>query len=61
MKTRKQPTAAATTSLVCFVELVTRNAAWTRRRVKNTKKYAKHVARDAFFWTWPLVNSKENI
>ena len=26
------------------------------RRVKNTKKYANHVARDAFFWTWPLVN-----
>jgi hypothetical protein len=26
------------------------------RRVKITKEYAKHVARDAFFWAWPLVN-----
>jgi hypothetical protein len=24
--------------------------------VKITKEYVKHVARDAFFWTWPLVN-----
>lgn len=26
------------------------------RSVKITKEYAKHVARDAFFWAWPLVN-----
>ncbi len=25
-------------------------------RVKITKEYARHVARDAFFWAWPLVN-----
>jgi hypothetical protein len=25
-------------------------------RVKITREYAKHVARDAFFWAWPLVN-----
>jgi hypothetical protein len=25
-------------------------------RVKLTKEYARHVARDAFFWAWPLVN-----
>jgi hypothetical protein len=25
-------------------------------RVKITAAYAKHVARDAFFWAWPLVN-----
>ena len=25
-------------------------------RVKITEEYAKHVARDAFFWAWPLVN-----
>jgi hypothetical protein len=25
-------------------------------RVKITKEYGKHVARDAFFWAWPLVN-----
>jgi hypothetical protein len=36
---------------------------WTRAlppgpdlRVKITEEYAKHVARDAFFWAWPLVN-----
>lgn len=25
-------------------------------RVKLTEEYAKHVARDAYFWAWPLVN-----
>jgi hypothetical protein len=25
-------------------------------RVKITKEYARHVARDAFFWAWPMVN-----
>jgi hypothetical protein len=25
-------------------------------RVKITEAYARHVARDAFFWAWPLVN-----
>jgi hypothetical protein len=25
-------------------------------RVKITVEYAKHVARDAYFWAWPLVN-----
>ena len=25
-------------------------------RIKITKEYAKHVARDAFFRAWPLVN-----
>jgi hypothetical protein len=25
-------------------------------RVKITEAYAAHVARDAFFWAWPLVN-----
>jgi hypothetical protein len=25
-------------------------------RVKITEEYAKHVARDAYFWAWPLVN-----
>src|SRR6185312_244734 len=25
-------------------------------RVKVTEAYAAHVARDAFFWAWPLVN-----
>jgi hypothetical protein len=25
-------------------------------RVKITAEYAKHVARDAYFWAWPMVN-----
>ena len=25
-------------------------------RVKVTEQYAKHIARDAYFWAWPLVN-----
>lgn len=25
-------------------------------RVKITVEYAKHVGRDAYFWTWPMVN-----
>jgi hypothetical protein len=25
-------------------------------RVKITEEYAKHVARDAYFWAWPLMN-----
>jgi hypothetical protein len=25
-------------------------------RVKITEEYARHVARDAFFWAWPLIN-----
>ena len=25
-------------------------------RTKITEDYARHVARDAYFWTWPLVN-----
>src|SRR3954469_4627338 len=25
-------------------------------RVKFTEEYARHVARDAYFWAWPLVN-----
>src|SRR6516164_4446679 len=25
-------------------------------RGKVTEAYAKHVARDAYFWAWPLVN-----
>jgi hypothetical protein len=40
---------------------------WTRAlppgpdpRVKITEEYAKHVARDAFFWAWPLVNIYNN-
>ena len=25
-------------------------------RVKITEAYAAHVARDAYFWAWPMVN-----
>ena len=27
-------------------------------RVKITEEYAKGVARDAYFWAWPLVNMR---
>jgi hypothetical protein len=45
-------------------QLVTPSPGWSRAlppgpdaRVKITDAYAAHVARDAFFWTWPLVNT----
>src|SRR6516165_12526517 len=25
-------------------------------KVKITEAYARHVARDAYFWAWPMVN-----
>ena len=60
MKAYKQPTAAATTHMTSNV---TPSPNWSHamppgpdRRVKITKEYAKYVARDAFFWAWPLVN-----
>ena len=59
MKTQKQPTASAAP----VTSDVAPSPIWSLamppgpdRRVKITKEYAKHVARDAFFWTWPLVN-----
>ena len=27
-----------------------------RTRASRTEAYAAHVARDAFFWAWPLIN-----
>ena len=42
---------------------LTASPSWTRAlppapdtRMKVTEDYAKHVARDAYFWAWPLVN-----
>jgi len=42
---------------------ITPSPSWTRAmpagpdtRVKITEEYAKHVARDVYFWAWPLVN-----
>jgi hypothetical protein len=26
-------------------------------RVKITEAYAKHIGSDAYFWTWPMVNT----
>src|SRR5215469_16906154 len=59
MKTQKQPTASAAP----VTSDVAPSPNWSHamppgpdRRIKITKEYAKHVARDAFFWTWPLVN-----
>jgi hypothetical protein len=61
MKTQKHPTAAAATSPAIYDVAPSQN--WSHAmppgpdiHVKITKEYAKHVARDAFFWTWPLVN-----
>ena len=58
MKTQKQPPAAATVT-----SDVAPSPNWSLamppgpdRRVKITEEYAKHVARDAFFWAWPLIN-----
>ncbi|MGA9154172.1 MAG: hypothetical protein WBZ36_26615 [Candidatus Nitrosopolaris sp.] len=60
MKAQKQPTTAATTSLTSDVAP---SPIWSRAmppgpdiHAKITKEYAKHVARDAFFWAWPVVN-----
>jgi hypothetical protein len=60
MGVQKQPTPSATTSVAADVAP---SQNWSRamppgpdRRVKITKEYAKHVARDTFFWAWPLVN-----
>jgi hypothetical protein len=42
---------------------ITQSPAWARAmptgpdaRGKISEEYAKHVARDAYFWAWPLVN-----
>jgi len=60
MKTQK-PTAGAATISAIYDVAPSQN--WSRAippgpdiHVKITKEYAKHVARDAFFWAWPLVN-----
>src|SRR5215813_9435764 len=52
---------AATTVDASISVQPTRN--WSRAmapgpdtRVKITEEYAKLVARDAYFWSWPLVN-----
>jgi hypothetical protein len=44
-------------------QFTTPSPAWSRAmppgpdaRVKITEEYAKHVARDAYLWAWPLVN-----
>ena len=49
--------------LAQFREQLPPSPGWTRAlppgpdlRVKITEEYANHVARDAFFWAWPLVN-----
>jgi hypothetical protein len=54
MKAQKQPTSTATPSVTSDV---TPSPNWSlamppgpNRRIKITKEYAKHVARDAFFW-----------
>jgi hypothetical protein len=60
-KIHKQSTAAEQTASVITDLALSPN--WSHsmppgpdRHVKITKEYAKHVARDAYFWVWPLVN-----
>ena len=58
------PTAQAQQSAVQLnAQLLLPSPNWARAmptgpdaRVKFTEDYAKHVARDAYFWAWPLVN-----
>jgi len=61
MKPQKQQTTGARTSVTSDVAP---SPNWSRamppgpdRRVKITEEYVKHVARDAFFWAWPLINT----
>jgi len=58
---KQKPTAGAATISAIYDVAPSQN--WSRAippgpdiHVKITKEYAKHVARDAFFWAWPLVN-----
>jgi hypothetical protein len=60
-KTAKAKSTAAVVS--ASSKGVTPSPGWSRAippgpdtRVKITEEYASHVARDAYFWTWPLVN-----
>jgi hypothetical protein len=48
---------------LAHAQFVPPSPGWTRAmppgpdtRVQVTEEYAKHVARDAYFWAWPLVN-----
>ena len=57
MKTKVQTTTAALSTEM------TPSPGWSQAmpsgpdaRVTSTEEYAKHVARDAYFWAWPLVN-----
>lgn len=45
-------TAGAVTAELAVKEL----PAGPDTRIKITEEYARHVGRDAFFWSWPLVN-----
>lgn len=50
------------TRVPCIIAAVAASAALAQAppgpdtRVKITAEYARHVARDAYFWTWPMVN-----
>jgi hypothetical protein len=55
--------AASSHSALAQIEPVPASPNWNRAmptgpdaRVKITEAYAAHVARDAFFWAWPMVN-----
>ena len=55
--------AASTTIAPAQIAPVQPSPGWSRAlpsgpdtRVKITEEYAKLVARDAYFWAWPLIN-----
>ena len=55
--------AAITLATLAHADAVAPSPGWARAlppgpdtSVKITEAYARHVARDAFFWAWPLVN-----
>ena len=55
--------AAITLATLAHADTVAPSPGWTRAlppgpdtSVKITEAYARHIARDAFFWAWPLVN-----
>jgi hypothetical protein len=49
-------------TLIALVLTLVTGAGWTQlppgpdARVRITEEYARHIGRDTYFWTWPLVN-----
>jgi len=49
-------------TLIALVLTLVTGVGWTQlppgpdKRVSITEEYARHIGRDTYFWTWPLVN-----